>query len=110
MYVLQSTAPAGFDHQDITQSSFGDSAAISKFKEHISEPHDPRIDQENIDSIEDKYYICEDEFDPSEYELKVRKHYFNNCLCSAKKLVIVVAEIIMNSCRFCLRNMQLLIE
>ena len=62
-----------YDHQDINQSSFTDDTAISKFKEHITHSHyDPRIDQENIDSIEEEYFTYDEKFDPSEYELKVR--------------------------------------
>lgn len=63
-----------YDHHEINHSSFSNeaTAAISKFKEHIAESHhDPRIDQENIDSIEQDYFTYDETFDPGEYELKV---------------------------------------
>lgn len=70
-----STASLGSE-QDITHSSFGGDAviAIHKFKEHITESHDPRIDQEHIDSIEKVYFNSDDSFDSSEYELKACSH------------------------------------
>lgn len=44
---------------------------ISKLKEHSAEnDYDPRLDQENIDSIEEVYKVAGDDFDPSEYELR----------------------------------------
>ncbi|XP_067934677.1 syndetin-like [Watersipora subatra] len=64
--------PGGLEgHQDLTQLSLSDETAISKFKEHVAESHhDPRIDQENIDSIEENYFTFDSSFDPNAYELK----------------------------------------
>ena len=70
---MQTTYGNALDyHHDINQASFSDETAISKFKEHIAESHyDPRIDQENIDSIEENYFTFDETFDAREYELGV---------------------------------------
>lgn len=71
LLVLQNPNNSTSENHEISPSSLGEVAAISKLKEHSSEnDYDPRIDQENIDSIEDVYKVAEHDFDPSEYELK----------------------------------------